>query len=632
MLSTIDFFGEDFNLLKVGTRKSFIFFMAGLVFIPQFFIFPLFLNPDNEAKALFFCFFCFLLVTLFSFQKFSFILPDFFLYFILIVPVLSTFFSPYYSYSFLFLLSVLAIIFFRNLTGSLFESSFELGLVFLRTFSVFVLISALLGLYQYFSFFLCGKSTVPIIPYLLPPDTSSRVTGIYGQPNFTALLLLVGLLVYQYLYLHDKEFHTYRLYWFRLLPFLAVAVVFFLTGSSAGFLAFGLTFLLLCWLVARHRYLVGDYCLRRSFCFLLGALVLAFCIAYGLNKFFSVPGMRELGAVGVSTDTRFLLWAAATLMFIDHPLLGVGIDNFKFYLPEYANSAHDLLGFVEYEAMGYTSWAHNEFLQLTCEGGIVVLVALFLAIGCLFYPLIMYVRGRRSWTPFKLYSHLFLIPFVIQSMFSWPMRYSPLVILFFTFGGLLLSQYHGKSINVTMFWRNVVRALALCGLVTTLFITTQEMRMGHLAKAIKNNVDQGGFPEFEQLVIEPYSEYPLLRNILPLYIHKAIGEKNVALAVKIVPYIERLTEVQGAYWQWFYLSHIYHLVGRRDDAMLAVTNAIELRPTEQIYWGFQHYLNMLKAADQTGKPLEDFLPIPPGESVEDLKGIFDFDDKVKINY
>jgi O-antigen ligase len=615
----------------MDTRNSFIVFLISLVFIPQFFVFPFFLNPDNEAKALFFCFFCFLLITLFSFQKFSFFLPDLFLFLTLLIPVFSAFFSPYYGYSFLFSLSILAIIFFRHLSGNLFEGSVELRFLFLRTFSFFVLISALLGLYQYFSFFLCGKSTEPLIPYFLPPDTSSRVTGIYGQPNFTALLLLVGLLVYLYLYLHDKEYQTTRLYWLQYLPFLTVAIVFFLTGSRAGFLAFGLTFLLLCWLVARRRYLISEPCQRRRFCFLLGVLISAFCIAYGLNRIMLVPGIREFGAAGVSTDTRFVLWTAAALIFIDHPWLGVGIENFKFYLPKYASSAHDLLSFVEYEAMGYTSWAHNEFLQLTCEGGIVVLVALFLAMGCLFYPLFMYARGQRNWTPFKLYSHLFLVPFVIQSMFSWPMRYSPLVILFFAFGGLLLSQYHGKSIAVTVFWRNVVRVLALCGLVVTLFISSQEMRMGHLAKAIKDNMVQGSFPEFELLVMEPYSEYPLLLNVLPRYIHTAIREKDVVFAGKILPHLERLTEVQGAYWQWFYLSHIYHLVGRRDDAMLAVTTAIELRPTEQIYWGFQHYLNMLKAADQTGRPIEDFLPIPPGGDAEDIEGLFNFDDKIKNN-
>jgi len=515
---------------------------------------------------------------------------------------------------------------------NLFESSVELRLLFLRIFSAFVLVAALLGLYQYFSFFLCGKSTEPLISYLLPPAISQRVMGIYGQPNFTALLLLVGLLVYLYLYLHDKEYQTIHLHWLKFLPFLTIAVVFFLTGSRAGLLAFGLTFLLLCWLVVRHRYLFGEACQRRRFCFLLVVLISAFCIAYGLNRILLVPGVRELGAAGMSTETRFVLWTAAALIFIDHPWLGVGIDNFKFYLPKYVNSAHDLLGFVEYDAMGYTSWAHNEFLQLSCEGGIVVFVALSLALGCLFYPLIMYARGRRNWTPLKLYSHLFLVPFVIHSMFSWPMRYSPLVILFFAFGYMLLSQCRRKSIIMTLFWQNVVRFLALCGVVATLFIASHEMHMGHLTRVINSDVVPDTFHEFELLVKEPYSEYPLLSRVLPHYINTAICEKNVALSEKILPYIERLTEVQGAYWQWFYLAHIYHLVGRYEDAELAVANAIELRPTEQVYWGFQHYLNMLKASDRTGQPLENFLPIPPGGTAEDLEGIFDFDDKVKINY
>ncbi|MCK5666630.1 MAG: hypothetical protein KAI17_24240, partial [Thiotrichaceae bacterium] len=322
----------------------------------------------------------------------------------------------------------------------------------------------------------------------------------------------------------------------------------------------------------------------------------------------------------------------AALIFIDHPFLGVGIENFKFYLPKYANAAHDLLGFVEYETMGITSWAHNEFLQLTCEGGIFVLVALLLAMFYFFYQLFMYARGRRNWTPFKLYSHLFLIPFVAQSMFSWPLRYFPLTILFFAFGVMLLSEYRSKIFTVAVYWRYIVRALALCGLVATLLIASQEVRMGHLTKAIKDNAVQDTFPKFKLLVSNPYSEYPLLKKILPRYINTAINQKNVAFADEILPYVVRLTKVQGSHWQWFYLSHVYHLLGRRDEAISAITNAIELQPTDEMYWGFQHYLNMLNAADHTGRPLEDFIPIPPGGTALDLKGFFYFDDKVKINH
>jgi hypothetical protein len=332
----------------------------------------------------------------------------------------------------------------------------------------------------------------------------------------------------------------------------------------------------------------------------------------------------------MSSDARFVLWTAATLMFFDHPWLGIGLENYKFLLPEYVISAHDLLGFVEFEAMVYTAWAHNEFLQLISEGGGIVLLALVSAMICLFYPLFMFFRGRREWSPLKLYSHFFLIPFVIQSMFSWPLRYAPLLILFFTFVALLVSQYSGISVNLSWIHRLLLRFLCLCGLTFVLFIGFQEFHMGYLAKQIKYSSYQKTFAEFENLVTSDYIEYPLLMEAVPRYVKVSVDNNDITLAKKILPHVERLTEIHGAHWQWSYLAHIYLLLDRRDDAMVAITRAINLWPTKEMYWSFQHYLNMLKAAEHTGRPVNDFLPLQPGQTAQDLEGIFDFADRFRI--
>jgi hypothetical protein len=332
----------------------------------------------------------------------------------------------------------------------------------------------------------------------------------------------------------------------------------------------------------------------------------------------------------MSSDTRFVLWAAAALMFLDHPWLGIGLGNYKFFLPDYVNSAHELLGFVEFEAMGYTAWAHNEFLQLSSEGGIIVLLALVGAMFCLFYPLFMFFRGRREWSPLKLYSHFFLVPFVVQSMFSWPLRYTPLLILFFTFATLLVSQYSGSSVNLSWIHRVLFRFICLCGVIVVLFIGFQEFHMKNLAMQIKYSISQSSFPEFEKLVSGNYTEYPLLMEAVPRYVKASVVNNDIALATKILPHVERLTEIHGAHWQWSYLAHIYLLLDRRDDAMVSITRAINLWPPKEQYWSFQHYLNMLKAAEHTGRPVNDFLPLQPGQTAQDLEGIFDFADQFKI--
>ena len=319
------------------------------------------------------------------------------------------------------------------------------------------------------------------------------------------------------------------------------------------------------------------------------------------------------------------------LIFLDYPWFGVGLGNYKFYLPKYLNEAHDLLGFVPYEAMNYTNWAHNELLQLLCEGGIFVFLILLFLLGCFFYQLFLFGVGKKQWTPLKLYIHLFLMPFLIQSMFSWPLRHPALLVLFFTFLGILLSQYKYKALIIPLWGRQLFRSIVLCGLFIVLLVGYQEIRM----KTFVRHLDQKDLPlsfsAFELLVQNPYSEYPLLVNMTSRYVLAATQDQNIVFAEQILPYVKKIADLQGVHWQWFNLSLIYHLLERDSDAKQAVNRAISLWPVDEKYWAFHHYLNMLEAAKQTGRPLEEFLPIPPGGTVTDLTGISDFYDRIKDN-
>ena len=193
-----------------------------------------------------------------------------------------------------------------------------------------------------------------------------------------------------------------------------------------------------------------------------------------------------------------------------------------------------------------------------------------------------------------------------------------------------MSQYEGKSLVVTNGWRNIIRFAAFCGLLVTLYAASGEVRMGRLAKEIKTAGAHASFADFEELVAYPYFEYPLLSKVIPYYVQSTLRKQDVALAEKVLPYAQRLTDIQGAHWQWFYLSHVYFLLERNEEAMTAVTKAIDLWPTEQAYWGFQHYLNMHKAVDHTGRTLRDFWPVPPGKDVDAVMKDFDLYDQIKF--
>ncbi len=488
-----------------------------------------------------------------------------------------------------------------------------------------------LGLYAYSCYAVLGKSHGVLIPYILPINKSLRVSGIYGQPNLFALVLLTGVLLFVYSYVHNKQFVNCRFSILTYLPLLTVAVTFFLTGSRSGLLAFLASFFILIWLVFRKRYLENDVQKKKIFIRVLSVLIVAFIVAVVLNYWIAASGVRALAEPGNSLDARLVFWLSAILIFLDHPWFGVGLGNYKYFLSQYINQAYDLLGFVQYESMGYTKWAHNELLQLLCECGIFVFLMFVGVLIVYSYQVWQFGRGKCNWEPLKLFSYLFMVPFIVQSMFSWPLRHPALLILFFTFLGLLLSQFKFE-VKVFSFWGDYLRRiLALAGLVFILFLGYQEFQLRLFADRLRDGNVKTTLSEFERLVHNPYMKFPLLLNMTPRYVQVAMRDQDNDFARKILPYTQELATLQGAHWQWFNLSVLYHVLGDNSGAESAVERAINLWPVEKKYWSFQHYLNMLEASRATGRPLEEFFPIPPGGAVEDLEGLFDFDDRIKVN-
>jgi O-antigen ligase len=504
---------------------------------------------------------------------------------------------------------------------------------FCSAYQFFIVIISCLGLYGYSSFAVIGKGQGDLIPYLMPVNRALRSSGIYGQSNLFALVLLTGILVLVYSHLHNNKWITYQFPNLIYLPLLTVSVAFFLTGSRAGFLAFLFSIGTLIWLILRKRYLQCDNQQKMLFAKILCVLVLGFIVSCVLNYFLSSSGgARAVVVSGRSLDARLVFWTSAVLIFLDYPWFGVGLGNYKYYISQYMNEAHDILGFVQYDALGYTKWAHNELLQLLCECGIFVFLIVFMMLFLYVYQIFQYGKGKYDWTPLKMFSYLFLMPFIVQSMFSWPMRHPALLILFSTFLGLLLSQHQFKAVSrLPSWWKIAIRLVALAGLVFILSLGYQERQLRFFASRLEGSDLTITLNEFESLVLNPYLELPLLLNVTPRYVQAAMRKHDVDFAGKIFPYVKRLAMSQGAHWQWYNLSLTYHLLGKDSDAQSAVQRAIDLWPVEKRYWNFQHYLNMLKASRTTGRPIEDFFPIPPGGAAEDLEGLFDFDDRPKIN-
>lgn len=486
---------------------------------------------------------------------------------------------------------------------------------FFRAFNATILIIgvcvASLGLYEFICFVLNGPSRGMLIPYLMPPDSTIRVGGIYGQPNLFSVLLTVVIICFFYWHLTvGNRIRNLYIEIFKYLPFVLVCYVFFLTQSKGGLLSLLLTLLVFLWLLISNRFLPQQQDYRRVICSLVFGVFLSY-VLYRISFGFISTDLRNMDVAGVGTSIRYLLWMNSVLIFIDNPFLGIGLDNFRFVQSLYNVKSHDCLGFVPYEAMGSTPWVHNEILQVLCETGVPITLLIILFFVLLLRGFLGKLRQKRYKMDFNfLFSHLILLPFIFQSLLSWPLRHPALLFLFFVILGFVLSYHHVRTIRLGNFLSIALRALLMSSLALAVVLMVFEVQVGRLkSEIISADQIELTINDFEKLVVNPYSKYRILRNALPVYVREALAAEDTKLATWALPYCEEITTIEGARWQWYNLARIYLKVGDEKGSRIAIQKAIDLRPSDDITWAFLHYLNMLEASRKTGRPLEAFLPL-----------------------
>jgi len=194
---------------------------------------------------------------------------------------------------------------------------------------------------------------------------NGRLTGGGGDPNLQAAGFIAAMFLALGLY------NVYRRRAARIalvLAFALITVAFFRTESRGGLLALAVTTLVSMVLFPEQR--------RRLLAFAVVALVIAGIVVA------AQPGsLARITDLGGGTSGRSDIWPVAAKVFEQHPLFGVGLNNFAVVEPRYT-LLHKNVSRVQYitGSAGVAPYpAHNTYLQLLAEDGIVGLLA-YLAI------------------------------------------------------------------------------------------------------------------------------------------------------------------------------------------------------------------------------------------------------------
>jgi len=295
-----------------------------------------------------------------------------------LVPVETLFFALRMLSIFLFFFSFIRINFKRKELVSL-----------IRTLVLSVSLQGLFGLIKY----LMGNKFFFIFFHPVSTDpTKEFLTGTLGNPNHFAFYvemvfpLLIALFFMKINLFNStgglresfvSAFNAGRevILIFILIPFFGLVV--FLTGARSGIVTLLISFLIFAFLTV---YLRRSKVIRKKLkiIFVSLSLIIVFVGAKStVNKFMKGDYFRNGG--------RFLRWPNTTKMFQDHPVFGVGFGTYKysFYLYDTDNTG------------AWSTNAHNEYLEMLSEGGLIGSVIFLFLIGLLVYSIANMWRARR---------------------------------------------------------------------------------------------------------------------------------------------------------------------------------------------------------------------------------------------
>lgn len=217
-----------------------------------------------------------------------------------------------------------------------------------------------------------------------------RVNSVYGHPNnlglYTGRVWAVAAVLALAAYLDGRRGLAVGCGLAALFA-LGGLLVSFSKGALLGAAGAGLVLLFFAWRAwqARSTATGGRRVSSRVLGFGLGFVLvgLPLLIAALLN----VPGLERFNPLGETSDIRLKLWASSLAMIADHPLLGVGLDQFLAYYGDYIHPS--LVDTNE----AFTSHPHNLLLDLWLRLGVLGLLAMLWLVGRYFWRV---TRQARS--------------------------------------------------------------------------------------------------------------------------------------------------------------------------------------------------------------------------------------------
>lgn len=275
-----------------------------------------------------------------------------------------------------------------------------------------------------------------------------KVFGLFGNTGYFAEYLILPLPIAMALFFVSKNKIKKTL---LLIGILAITGALLATLTRGPYLAAGISFIfmIILFLISRGKNFLKEN--KKMFIFILLAIVLInilFVIPNPLNK----PGtiiykIKERSSInqivtGSSLRRRIAIWKFTGTIIKDYPLLGSGIGTFKYnslrYQARFFNQGENRSLYP----YGIADKAHNEYLQLGAELGIIGLgIFIWLIISYFNYGLKALKRAKDNYYKQGIIIGLMgcIVAFLVDSLFWFPMHLPATIVLFWLVLGLTMA-------------------------------------------------------------------------------------------------------------------------------------------------------------------------------------------------
>ena len=185
---------------------------------------------------------------------------------------------------------------------------------------------------------------------------------------------------------------------------LMVVLSIFILLSRGAFIAFAIsTFLLIIYFFIKSNIRKFIIPLVYSVTILLGYFISSNLInSEGTNIINERVSSINIDRADESIDERLRFYSAAIKSIYKNPIIGIGIGNWKIETIRY--DAKNLVGYR------VPNHAHNDFLQVAAESG---LIALIFFLGFILYPFIFYLKNKL----YKESNHILYLVLIMMSVY-----------------------------------------------------------------------------------------------------------------------------------------------------------------------------------------------------------------------